>query len=135
ESGAMLRMAPATVGKIRERAAGLIRGTVDSWNQSILPDNGLSLGRAAAAGATKECLSPKAFLDVLDGRNTWRDREDLERHVTARWHCVAHFGGMAEVIDLVRGAQPLSTVEVEPYNRLLGIRPERSSGWKRLFGR
>jgi hypothetical protein len=133
-SAAMLRMAPGTVQKIRVRAAELLRGSVDSWRQTMLLENGAALGRAAAGASTKDCLSPKAFLDVLDGRNTWRDREDLERHVTGCWHCVDHFCRMAEVIELVRGIQPLSDAEAEPYRRLLGVRTAKAAGWKRLFG-
>ena len=135
ESGAMLRMSPATVAKIRTRSAELIRGAVDAWRQGILPENGAALGDAAAALSSKDCLSPKAFLDVLDGRNTGRDREDMERHVLGCWHCVDHFCRMAEIIEVLRGIQPLTEAEAEPYRQMLGVHNGKPSGWKRLFGR
>ena len=75
DAGVLLRMAPATVTKIRDRAAELLRGAVDTWNRSLLPENGLALGRAAAAAHTTDCVPSKTFLDVLDGRSTWRNRE------------------------------------------------------------
>ncbi|MDR3700562.1 MAG: hypothetical protein P4L56_13045, partial [Candidatus Sulfopaludibacter sp.] len=61
ETGAMMRMAPKTVEKIRDRAAELLRGKVDAWNRHLLASNGRLLGQAAAAGAGKECLSAKVF--------------------------------------------------------------------------
>jgi len=134
DAGAMLRMAHATVEKIRARASELVRGSANAWRQGILPENGLALGRAAAAASGKECLSPKAFLDVLDGRNTWGDRDGLEKHVTSCWHCVDHFCRMAEVIELLRGIRPLTEAEAEPYHRMLGAQAAKPSGWKRLFG-
>ena len=82
QGGAMLRMAPATVAKIRDRAAELLRGQVDTWRRSILRENGPQLGLAASQARGEDCLSAKVFLDVLDGCASWRNREDMERHVT-----------------------------------------------------
>ncbi|MBZ5724935.1 MAG: hypothetical protein LAP87_08055 [Acidobacteriia bacterium] len=134
ETGVLLRMAPATVEKIREKAAELVRGKVDAWRRTLLAENGAALGRAAAAAAGAECLPAKTFLDVLDGRTTWRGREEMEQHVTRCWHCIDHFCRMAEVVELLRGAQPLDGPEAEPYYKLLGIEAEKRPAWKRLFG-
>jgi hypothetical protein len=134
ESGAMLRMSPATVAKIRERAAELVRGKVDAWRRGILRENGPQLGRAAAEAGGKDCLSAKVFLDVLDGRASWRGREEMERHVSGCLHCVDHFCRMAEVIELLRGVQPLSDEAAAPFARLLGVEAEKKSGWRRLMG-
>ena len=133
-SGAMLRMAPRTVEKIRGRASELIRGAIDNWRHSLLAENGVALGRAAAAGAGKDCLPAKSFLDMIDGRATWRVREEMERHITACWHCIDHFCRMAEVIGLLRGIEPLSEAEAEPFLRPLGIRGEKRARWKRWLG-
>ncbi len=132
ETGAMLRMAPATVENIRTRAAGLLRGQVDSWSRGMLGESGIPLGRAAAAAVTKDCIPAKAFLDVLDGRATWRGREELERHATACFHCVDHFCRLAEVLELLRGAQPLAKAEIEPLRKIAGIE-KKSRGWNRWF--
>lgn len=134
EAGAMLRMAPATVAKIRDRAAELLRGHVDAWRRGILKENGPQLGRAAAQARGAECLSPKIFLDVLDGRASWRGREEMERHVNGCLHCVDHFCRIAEVVEVVRGVQPLTPEEAAPFGRLLGVEAERSKGWRRLIG-
>ncbi len=134
ETGAMLRMSPATVEKIRARAADLLRGHLSTWSRTILADNGLALGREAAAAQTKDCLPSKVFLDVLDGRTTWRGREEMELHVTSCWHCIDHFCRMAEVVELLRGIQPLSDEEAAPYLRRLGIEEARK-GWRAILGR
>jgi hypothetical protein len=132
EAGVLLRMAPPTVEKIRAKANDLIRGKVDSWNRTLLVDNGLSLGREAAAGAGPECLPPKIFLDMVDGRTTWQGRFELERHVIGCWHCIDHFCRLVEVVELLRGQQPqLSAAEVEPFRQLLHLRTESRPVWKR----
>jgi hypothetical protein len=129
ESGAILRMSPETVTKIRQRSEELIRGKVDAWRRNLLAENGRALGLEAVAAKTDDCLRDKAFLDVLDGRETWRGREEMERHVTRCWHCIDHFCRMAEVIQAIRGVQPLTAVEAGPYLKLLAIQP-RKSLWK-----
>ena len=130
ETGAMLRVAPQTVEKIRDRAAELVRQKVDAWRRSLLAENGPQLGRAAAASGGKDCLTVKTFLDIIDGRMTWRGREELERHVTGCWHCIDHFCRMLEVVELLRGTQPLSEEEAEPFRTLLGV-PARKKRWWR----
>src|ERR1039458_1094914 len=112
QAGPMLRVSAETVEKVRDRAAELIRGKVDAWRRTLLADNGPALGReAGAVAAAKDCLSTKAFLDVVDGRTTWRDREMMDRHLRTCWHCVDHFCRILEVVHLLRGSQPLSEVE------------------------
>jgi hypothetical protein len=135
ETGAMLRMAPQTVEKIRDRAAELLRGQVDAWRRTLLAENGNRLGLAAAALSGKDCLPPKVFLDVLDGRATWRGREQMEFHVAGCWHCIDHFARMAEVIELLRGIVPLEESEAAPFTQLLGVEKTRPAFWTRLAGR
>jgi hypothetical protein len=135
QAGPMLRVSPETVEKVRDRSAELIRGKVDSWRRTLLTENGPALGREAAAGAGKDCLPTKAFLDVVDGRTTWRDREMMDRHLRGCWHCVDHFCRMLEVVHLLRGSEPLSEAESEPFRKLLGVAAPKRAGWKRLIGR
>jgi hypothetical protein len=134
EAGAMLRMAPATVAKIRDRAAELLRGSSDSWTRSMFAENGPALGRAAAVAGGAECLSAKTFLDILDGRANWRGREEMEQHVSGCLHCIDHFCRMAEVIEVLRGAGPLSEEESTQFLALLGVEAEKRKGWRRLIG-
>jgi hypothetical protein len=133
ESGAILRMSPETVTNIREKAEELIRGKVDAWRRNLLAENGRALGLQAVAAKTEDCLRDKAFLDVLDGRETWRGREEMERHVTRCWHCIDHFCRMAEIIQAIRGVQPLTEEEAAPLRKLLGVNPKKF-GWRRLAG-
>jgi hypothetical protein len=102
DTARMLRMDPKTVQKIRDKAADLLRGAQDRWSRTILADNGSSLGKAAAAQSTPECISLKALLDIIDGRSTWSNREQAERHITGCWHCIDHFSRLHEVCDLLR---------------------------------
>lgn len=131
DTGRMLRMSPQTAEKIRARAAELIRGSVDAWRTTLLADNGPLLGQAASALFTKDCLPPKAFFDVIDGRTTWRGREEMERHVKGCWHCLDHYCRLLEVVDVLRTSKPLAESEAEGYKRLLGIETPKRSFWKR----
>lgn len=131
ETGAMLRMSAETVEKVRTKAADLLRAHLSAWSRSVLPDNGLQLAREAAAGHTKDCPPSKGFLDVLDGRTTWSGRDEMERHVGTCWHCIDHFCRMAEVIELLRGIQPLADEEASPYLRSLGVEEKRKHWWGR----
>jgi len=135
ETGALLRMSPPTVDKIRSRAAGFVRGKVDSWSANMLAGSGFALGRTAASAGTPECLPPKTFLDLLDGRSTWRNREELEQHATRCWHCIDHFCRLVEVVGLLRRNQALSDAEAAPFWELLGVSPPSSPAWKRWLDR
>jgi hypothetical protein len=136
QAGVLLRMAPATVEKIRAKAADLIRGKMDRWNRAVMAENGPALGRAAAAAKGSDCLPPKTFLDMLDGRTTWSGRDRLERHVTRCWHCIDHFCRLVEVVELLRDNHPLSDAEAAPFQKLLGVEAEKRPAWKRwLAGR
>lgn len=132
--GRMLRMSPQTVGKIRERGAELIRGKVDTWRRTLLADNGLPLGTLAAALSTKDCPPPKAFLDVIEGRTTWRGREEIEQHVKNCWYCLDHYCRLLEVVEMSRATQPLSEAETGSYQRMLGIQSRKRSLWRRALG-
>src|SRR5664279_4361421 len=48
-AGAMLRVSAETVEKVRDRAAELLRGKVDTWRRTLLAENGPALGREASA--------------------------------------------------------------------------------------
>lgn len=133
-AGPMLRVSAETVEKVRERAAELLRGKVDAWRRTLMAENGPALGREAAAVITGDCLPTKAFLDVVDGRTTWRDREMMERHLQTCWHCVDHFCRMLEVVHLLRDSQPLTEAEGEPFRALLGVAAPKRSGWMRFVG-
>jgi hypothetical protein len=112
------------------RADELIRGKVDAWRRGLLAENGRALSLEAAQAATKDCLPSKQFLDLLDGRSTWRGREEMDQHVASCLHCVDHFCRMAEVIEVLRGVKPLKREETERLCDALGVEI-RKPFWKR----
>ena len=129
DAGVMMRMAPATVTKIRDRGAELLRAKVDVWNRNLMTENGRALGKEAAAASTKDCQSAKVFLDILDGRTSWYGRDSMEVHVRNCWHCIDLFCRMVEVIHLLRGSKPLTDPEAQPYRELLGVAAQKKRGW------
>ena len=125
----MLRMAPPTVEKIRDRAAELLRAMADVWNGQLLPNNGRALGSAAAAIVNKDCQPDKVFLDILDGRTTWYGRDAMEQHVLGCWRCIDHYARMVEVVSLLRGLKPLDEAEAQPFRELLGVTAQKKRRW------
>jgi hypothetical protein len=133
KTGEILRMSAPTVEKIRSRAAERIRGQLDAWNAGVLAANGRALARASAEMRCDRCVTAKTLLDVVDGRMTWRGREQMEQHVLECWNCIDHFCRVVEVVELLRGLQPLTEAEAAPFDRLLGIGGEARGGWRKLF--
>jgi hypothetical protein len=134
QTAPMLRVSAATVERIRGQAAELIRAKVDKWRRTLLVENCLKLGREAASAGDQNCLTGKAFLDVLDGRTTWQGRGQMEQHVSGCWHCVDHFCRMLEVVEVMRGSKPLEEREAGALRAALGLPDERRAGWRRFFG-
>lgn len=128
EIAPMVRMVTPTAEKVRDRANELLRGKLDTWRPALLSENGKALGEEATATATKDCLSPKVFLDVLDGRMTWSGRREMETHATKCWHCIDQFCRFAEVVEVLRGVQPLTDADAGPYRKLLGVEVKKR-GW------
>ena len=131
QTGAMLRMAPATVEKTRDHGADLLRRKVENWRRTILAENGFPLQKTAGQMGSKDCLPPRVFLDVLDGRATWQGREEMERHAGDCWHCVDNFARMAEVIELLRGIRPIDDAETAAWLESIGVHDVRSGFWRR----
>ena len=134
DTGRLLRMDPRTVDRVLEKAATLLRGSLDSWSLDLLAANGPQLGRAAAAAGAAGCLPSKQFLDLVDGRATWEARTRVEHHSAQCLHCVDHWCRLLEAVDLLRGLAPLSPDEAAPFRALLGVEVKKPAGWKRMFG-
>jgi hypothetical protein len=135
EVSTMMQIDPATVEKIRERAAELLRGKLDSWRRSLLADNGPLLRRLASSARTEHCQPAATFLDWLDGRITWYRREEVERHVTGCWFCIDLFCRLRESRLLLLANKPLAAGEAKPLLMSIGIGVQETSFWKRVFSR
>lgn len=134
ETARILRMEPKTVEAVRERAIDAVRHHVDNRSRDILETNGVALGRDTAAGKTDSCLPARAFLDLLDGKMTWRRRQDMEFHLNTCWHCVDHLCRLREVDELLRFNKPLTPEDAAPFLALLGVPAEEKKPlWKRMF--
>ncbi|MDR3702489.1 MAG: hypothetical protein P4L56_22775, partial [Candidatus Sulfopaludibacter sp.] len=63
-----------------------------------------------------------------------RGRETMEQHVLRCWHCIDRFSRMVEVVELIRGVQPLTEEEAAPFRKLLGVDLPKKSLWRRFAG-
>ncbi|MFN3324011.1 MAG: hypothetical protein ACK5AZ_10990 [Bryobacteraceae bacterium] len=132
-AGSLLNMDAATAGGIREKAADLLRGKMDQWNINVMQQNGFLLRQAVKGLETEQCFPSRTFLDLLDGRMTWADRQDVDRHMVGCWYCVDHLCRMREIDAILRDSRPLRAGEAEPYLKLLGLPAGKVPFWKRLF--
>lgn len=135
ETGPMLRMDPATVGAIREKAAELLRGHADAWRRDLIAENGPALGRAAAAARGGSCVTAKQIADIIDGRATWQARDMAERHMADCWHCVDHVCRLREAERVLRLSKPLEETEAPAYARMLGVPEAKRPFWQKILAR
>jgi len=133
DAARMLRMQAQSVERIRQRAAERLRGVLDQWSSAVLTENGPALASEAASRATAECRPAKDFLDVIDGRMTWRGREEIDSHVRLCWNCLDHFCRLLETTDLLRASSPLPEEELESFRRVLEVPAGKRPLWKRIF--
>lgn len=131
----MLNLEAGTIQSARDRADELLRGKMDRWHKGLIAQNGFALGRLAASGAAEDCLPPKAFLDSIDGRITWKQVKDYEFHLIRCWHCVDHFCRIREADYGLRLARPLAEQEAVPLYSVLQLPEEKKSMWQKMFAR
>jgi len=74
-------------------------------------------------------------LDVLDGRVTWSNRQDIDRHLASCWHCIDRFCRTREIDRLVKDTPPLTEEKTEIYLEKLGFPREKAPFWKRILAR
>ncbi|MCC6362810.1 MAG: hypothetical protein IT165_04760 [Bryobacterales bacterium] len=130
----LMNLEVSTVQKARDRAEEALRGALDRWRRGLMGDNGLALGRLALAGRTADCLSSKAYLEIIDGRITWARKKDYDFHVVRCWHCVDFFCRIRESDFALRQTRPLTAEEARPLCELLGLPAEKKSLWQRVLG-
>ena len=129
----ILHLDRKAVAALLARAQEALRAACDRWNPEMLAQNRHMLAQEARARRTTECPVPKVFLRALDGQITWRDREELDRHLAGCWHCVHQFCRFREILFLSRRVHPLPEPETEAYLKVLGIETRPPSRWKRLL--
>jgi hypothetical protein len=130
----LLRADQPSVTVMLGRAQEQLRAALDHWSADLLEQNRHLLAAEARLRQTKDCPDPRAWLRLLDGQITWRDRQDLERHLTACWCCVDRLCRFREVMRLSRLVQPFTETEAEPFAKAIGVSFAPPSSWKRVWG-
>jgi hypothetical protein len=130
----LLRADRTSVTAMLGRAQEQLRGALDHWSADLLEQNRHLLAAEVRRRETKECPDPRAWLRLLDGQITWRDRQDLERHLVVCWFCVDRLCRFREVMRLSRLVQPLTEIEAQPFAKTIGLGFAPPSRWKRLLG-
>jgi hypothetical protein len=136
DAALFLHVSEQTAAKAQARAHELLRAALDDWQATILSDNGGALIAAARATAPAEPVSTKTYLDLIDGRLTWRDRSEVDFKLAASWYEVDHLCRVREVDEAVRQSQQLTDEETYEYLSRLGLpaRKPKKSWLGRLVG-
>jgi hypothetical protein len=129
----ILRLDSKVVASCTGKAQEALRASCDRWSSGLLLENRQRLLAETRSRRTNDCPTPRAFLRLIDGQITWRDRGEIEHHLTVCWHCVDYICRFREVIFLSRKTRPLPDAEIESYLKLLGIEAP-APRWKRLLG-
>ncbi len=127
----IMRVSPETAGKVRERAAELLRARMDHWTRTVVESNGPSLQREALAARPEQPIGVRDFLDVLDGRITWAQHQKLDGQLAASWHEIDHFCRIREADHWMRVTPPLDAAEAAAWLRAVGVEPAKPSWLKR----
>lgn len=128
----IVAMHATTVDKIRDRAAELLRSQLSAWQAEMIAANGPLLRHEAVRLAKDDCPSARTWLDWLDGRITWHQREEAEHRLAACWHCIDHFCRLREAQSLLRETKPLTAIDAEPFLKAFGIAGPKRPFWKRF---
>jgi hypothetical protein len=128
----LMRMAPDTVAKLRERVAELLRTKLDDWSAGVMARHGLALGAELETQETKDPLDFRHFLDVIDGRVTWQRKTALERQLEMSWPEV-HKGCRIREADQALTVK--AAVDSEPYLALVNVKKPKPAMWKSMFAR
>ncbi len=130
----LMRVSPETVGKVRDKAAELLRAKMDHWTRTLLGENGAALGEAAkAAQPEPPPVTVKVLLDAIDGRITWSDRQQMERALAGSWPAIDLFCRVREADQVLREAKALAEPEVDAILHLLGVEAVKPPLWKRIL--
>lgn len=135
QTAKMMNLEPSTIARLRHRADELLRGAMDRWRKGLVGENGLALGRLAEAARGESCLAGKAYLDTLDGRVTWQNKQDNDYHLAECWHCVDYFCRLREGDFALRVAKPLAAEETARFQALLSVTEGEKPFWKKMFAR
>ena len=132
EIAVIMRMAPDTVAKLRQRVAELLRGGLDTWSAGMLATHGAALGAELETMPTTEPMEFRHFLDVMDGRVTWQRRTGFERQLEGSWPEV-HKACRIREADQALAAKPAG--DMSSYLTLLNVARPKPGLLKSLFSR
>ena len=128
----LMRMAPETVAKLRDRVGELLRGKLDDWSAGMLARHGLALGNELETQTIAEPMEFRHCLDVIDGRVTWQRRTGLERQLEAHWPEV-HKGCRIREAD--QALMRKGAIDTVPLLAALQLERPKPGLWKSLLSR
>lgn len=136
EAAQFLHVSEETGAKAWQKAREALRAKLDHWTVTLLKENGGNLAAEARAKVPAEPVPARVHLDLIDGRLTWRDRTDVDHHLTATWFEIDHLCRVREADEALRHAVTLTDEETAAYMRRLNLPlPKVKANWlKRLVG-
>jgi len=85
------------------------------------------------------CVPDKTYVRFVDGQLTWREREEVERHLENCFYCLNRFAEFREVAHFFHVLPPADDAAVAELAAALGLpgqkpRAKKLPWWQRLLG-
>lgn len=122
------RMSAENAAAIQNKARELLRARMDDWTRTALHDNAANLTESVRARKPESPVAAKVYFDWIDGRLTWRARQETEAKVIESWYELDALCRVREADEFLRGIEPLPPDEVAEHLKSLGFEPKPSKG-------
>ena len=130
---------PEQIGRIisnLESTAQAVKKVGDERLRAVIPGStpdafavsARVLIEAAEKKSSEQCLSLRAFNNIINGQASWRERDLAEQHIQDCFYCMDRYTSFCEGIWLRKDAQPLADAEVEMVLARMGVAEKKSKG-------
>lgn len=145
------RYTPEELSAMMKFQAQTTRAAVEQARELLRTQLGAAVGPEVAQGdhdalfaaleeqRGKACVPDKTYVRIVDGQITWRDREEVDRHIADCLYCLNRFAEFREVHHFFHTLPPAGEAEVAGLAAALGLPAEAGAGkgktwWQRLLG-
>ncbi len=119
-----------------ETTALAVKKLADERLQAVIPGStpeafvlsARVLMEAAEKQHTEQCLSLRAFNNIINGQASWRERDAAEQHIKDCSYCLDRYTSFCEGIWLRKETPALAEPEIEAVLEKMGLAAKKSKG-------
>lgn len=117
-----------TARAVKQLADERLRAVIPGSTPDAFVLSARVLMEAAEQKGTEQCLSLRAFNNIINGQATWRERDLAEQHIKDCYYCMDRYTSFCEGIWLRKEAQPLADDKVEAILDRMGVPEKKGKG-------